>query len=1198
MLIKNLFERDIFRTINGVVKAQQMDDFSVWQELDEFVFTKELDKYFRKFLSAYLDAIDHKNDPNMTGKMGVWLDGFFGSGKSHFLKILAYLLQNQVHTYERQSKKAIEFFLSKIKDEMLLGDVKRAVASNTDVILFNIDSKADSKAGREAILTVFLKVLNEMQGYDGDHPHIAHMERYLDSKGKLAAFHAAFTKATGLEWLKERDAYEFNQDQVVDALSQTLGQSREAMAKWIDNAESNFSLTVENFCKWVKEYLDSKGPDHRLVFLVDEIGQYVGTDGHLMLNLQTIVEDLGTMCKGRAWVIVTSQEELDKIIGELRTAVANDFSKIQGRFSTRLSLSSANVDEVIQARLLAKLPEVKDELKKAFNEKGDVLKHQLTFTGCGMTFKPFKDADDFCKTYPFAPYQFHLVQKIFERIRTVGATGLHLAQGERSMLDAFQVAARMVALQEIGVLVPLYNFYPSIESFLDTSVKRTIDHAAANASLEPFDIELLRVLFLIRYVDEMKSNVDNLVVLCIDQIDADKLALRRRIEDSLGRLEKETLINRSGDIYSFLTNEERDISREVKAVDLAGGEEANLLGDIIFNETLKTKWKHRYSVNKMDFDFVGMVDMHPMGRRVEGSLIVSVVSPLADEYEYYSDQKCVLESITENGQILIRLRDNGDLGRDLRAYAKTDKYLRTKSDSGLPEPTKRILQNNAEENRQRRERLAILIGQMLVEAGYFVAGQPLEQKATAPGVALDNALEYLITNTFTKMGYLKHLHLEPQREIQAILRSNDIAQQTLALNMDESNPLAIEDLRNYVELCHKTSKQIVLYEMIENRYANRPYGWPSMEVVMLVARLIVLGEISLVIEGGVLPLEKVYDALTTPARWRKITILKRHTPDPAMIQKARNLGKDVFSEIVPDGEDPCFTFFKSKLRCWETSLSSYKPLAETGNYPGQQKIVDGLSVVRALLVCDDSYKFIERFNERKDDLLELSDNFHDLEHFYEHQKPTWDKLRKACDRFQLNRLELDRDAKAAPSLKRMQDILQQNEPYSNIKEAEGLIATVEAVNTALVSGRRGEALAKIDKLIAEVTKELETAQADAALQSACLGPLKLLRTQVERQQSVAHITQAEQEAGLACDAAVAKIEESAKKKQTEPQPQPQGGGPPVVPTPVVKPRCIIKPADLVTVTYLETNDEVNDFLAELKTKLEAAIASGQRIQIR
>src|SRR5262249_43517213 len=272
MRIENLFQKDIFRPINGVVKADQLDAFSVWQELDEFVVTRELHQHLRKFFSTYGDAIDHAHDPDVSGKIGVWVSGFFGSGKSHFIKVLSYLLQNRTHTHDSQVKQAVEFFEPKIKDAMLLGDIKRGVASKTDVILFNIDSKADTKAGRDAILSVFLKVLNEMQGFCPDHPHIAHMERYLQGKGKLQAFEDAFEKASGSPWSKERDAYQFNHDQVIAAWCSVTGQSKEAAEKWIDKAEENFSLTVENFCKWVKDYLDQKGQNHRIIFLIDEVG--------------------------------------------------------------------------------------------------------------------------------------------------------------------------------------------------------------------------------------------------------------------------------------------------------------------------------------------------------------------------------------------------------------------------------------------------------------------------------------------------------------------------------------------------------------------------------------------------------------------------------------------------------------------------------------------------------------------------------------------------------------------------------------------------------------------------------------------------------------------------------------------------------------------------------------------------------------
>jgi len=181
MQIQHLFQRDILRPINGVVKADQLDAASVWQELDEFVVTKELLQHFRTFFTRYCEAIQHPNDPNVAGNIGIWISGFFGSGKSHFMKVLSYLLRNAEHHHAGQSKKAVDFFEDKIEDAMLFGDIKRAVASRTDVILFNIDSKADNRTGRDALLAVFLRVLNEMQGYSGDHPHIAHLERYFGS---------------------------------------------------------------------------------------------------------------------------------------------------------------------------------------------------------------------------------------------------------------------------------------------------------------------------------------------------------------------------------------------------------------------------------------------------------------------------------------------------------------------------------------------------------------------------------------------------------------------------------------------------------------------------------------------------------------------------------------------------------------------------------------------------------------------------------------------------------------------------------------------------------------------------------------------------------------------------------------------------------------------------------------------------------
>jgi hypothetical protein len=1193
MLIKDLFTKPIDRPINGVIKADQADTESVWQELDEYVITKELDIHFRRFFGAFLEAIDNPADPNVAGKVGVWISGFFGSGKSHFLKILSYLLENREITRAGQTRRAIEFFDGKIQDAMLAADVKRAVNSHADVILFNIDSKADSSSGRDAILRVFLKVFNEKLGYSGDHPHIAELERRLDARGKLDAFKAAFRSAADVDWELERDGYHFHMDELLLALSESLGMSRDSAQSWLDRAEDDFRsrLTVENFAGWVRDYLDSRGPSHRMIFLVDEIGQFIGQDTHLMLNLQTIAENLGTVCGGRAWVVVTSQEDIDAVLGEVRASKANDFSKIQGRFKTRLSLSSANVDEVIQKRLLSKTDAGRSSLADVYRDKADILKNQLSFSNVGMTFKPFADELDFVSVYPFAPYQFQLVQKVFEAIRRHGVTGLHLARGERSMLDAFQSAAVQLSGDQVGVLAPLHRFYPAIESFLEGIVKSTIDNAARNDKLEDFDVPVLKTLFLIRYVDEIRGNLDNLVTLFVDRIDADRLALRRRIEASLQRLEKETLIGRNGDELFFLTNEERDISREIKDVDLSSAEEAKFVGELIFEDVLKGIRKHRFPDNGKDFGVNRLCDLHPHGTRTDGDLVLAVVTPLADDYGLYDDAKCTLQSGAEGGQLIVHLDDDKTLGRELRTYLQTDKYVARKNDGTAPTTTLKILRERQEENRERRQRLVLQLEQLIKEARFYAAGQPVEQKSGSAPAALGEALNYLIRNSFNKLGYLTHLSANPQAEIKAVLNASDVDDLGLSLEDDQSNRQGLEEVQGYVNLMAGTSHKVVLHDVVEERFGRRPYGWPEWEIVLLVARLVRKGDISLVMDGATLSTDKVFDAVIAPSKWRRITLARRQTVDKGRLQSARNLAKDVFGKIAPDGEEALDSFLRQSLDGWRTHLTQYKTLSDTGAYPGGQEIADALGVIARLLAEKESFGLIGTFLERKDDLLDVSDDVHELENFYDNQRPAWERLRKAYGRFQLNRTWLAKDDTAAAALQRMKDILEAPAPYAMIKDADALIRTVEDVDNALVGQHRERTLRNIEEQIGKVQVELDDAKASGDLRNQCLLPLQHLKRQVEVQSSIAHIDQTPSAAVESADDAFEKIESASR-----PTARPAVGD--KASTTYVKPRRVVKAAGLAPETFLETKQDIDAYLDKLRGVLEAAVEAGERVEIR
>ncbi|MBY0410971.1 MAG: BREX system P-loop protein BrxC [Burkholderiaceae bacterium] len=1205
MIIRDLFQKPIDRPINGVIKADQMDAASVWQELEEYVVTKQISEYLRKFFDAYLAAMDRPHDAAITDRMGVWVSGFFGSGKSHFIKILSYLLENlQAHNPDTGEKRSAAQFFDhhKIKDAMLQADIHRAVQGTADVILFNIDAKADSKTDRDAILQVFLRVFNEKLGYSGDAPHIADMERHLVSKGALDIFKTAFAASNGSTWEQERDAVDFLRDDIVVALAQALKMTPESAGQWFDRARDEFRINIESFAKVVNDYLATRPANHKVIFLVDEVGQFIGANSQLMLSLQTITEQLGTQCKGRAWVIVTSQEDIDAAIGEANKAKSQDFSKIQGRFHTRLSLASSNTDEVIGERLLSKTEAAHVMLHDAFAGKGDVITNQLSFVGNAVSLRSYKDAAEFVACYPFAPYQFTLLQKIFESIRKVGATGKHLSRGERSLLDAFQSAAVRNASHGIDILVPLYDFYPSIESFIDGMAKRSIDEAPLNPALQPYDSQLLKAMFLIRYIpDIVKPNIDNLATLCINEIDADKLALKRQIQESLARLEQQRLVSRNGDQWFFLTNEERDVAREIGHVDISAAEKSRLLAEIVFDEILDGQTKVRHQGTRSDYEFNRLLDGAPW-RQTSHALSFEILTPLGDDYERLHSAKCILRSSEGVGRAIVRLAEGERLDIELATYQQIEKYIVSpKADQATPS-LKRILADRKDENRERRQRLVHQLSELITAGDCYALGQPVQIKASNPTAVLDGLGNYLITNTYSKLPYLKVRQADPLAEIKAVLSAGDLTQHTLALNAEEGNPLAVQELRDYLQLA--ASQTRVLLSDVVDRFAGIPWGWkPEWETVLLVARLFMAGEIKLMLEGSDLDPASAADPLTKSARFKQVSILKRKTADATTLRRARELYKDLFSQLGREDEDSLVADYRTRLGGWQSDLKSYALTAATPHHPGKPTLDAALARIGQQLAIRDSFAFIEALLSAKDDWQDAADDIHDLVNFYKTQITAWRKLLAALAQFADNREALNKVPQAATALAELTQIRDNPQPYALVNRIEPLVATVTSVNEQLAQEKREKALLSIDDKLAEVQKQLAASAATPELSNKALKPLQDLKARIAGLTGIAQIFYLQEQAAEGMDEAITLIEAAAAK----PAPvaaspgdaaKPVQTGQPNVPAPAPKATRVVRAAEFSNQPYLETEAEVDVYLARLKTELLAVVRAGQKARVQ
>ena len=424
MDMKGLYAKDIFRSIDGVIKA---DDVSkVASEVDEYVMTSEI----RSGLSRIVDAWNQVDAPSN----GVWIAGFFGSGKSHLLKMLSYLLGEQAGSQPMTREDVERAFEQKVAgDETLIADLKRSLHTPTRAVLFNIDAK-DDKSTRErgsAMIEVFYKVYFEARGLYSKDLGVGALERDLEDRGELARFREAYQEEAGHTWEVGRVNTVFSEALVSRALARLGHQVDQPFRSY----REQMNLSAEAFAQDVASWLDRQGPHQRIAFFVDEVGQFIGDDSQLMLNLQTITEQLATHCPGRAWVFVTSQEELSGITAQMNERRSTDFSKIQGRFAIKVSLSTEEVTDVIARRLLTKSEQGTEELDTLWQRLGAGFPSMFRFPEGTKKYDNYLTRDSFVAKYPFVDYQFEMFTQVMRGLSDNDLfTGRHSSVGARSLL--------------------------------------------------------------------------------------------------------------------------------------------------------------------------------------------------------------------------------------------------------------------------------------------------------------------------------------------------------------------------------------------------------------------------------------------------------------------------------------------------------------------------------------------------------------------------------------------------------------------------------------------------------------------------------------------------------------------------------------------------------------------------------------------
>ncbi|MBC2579372.1 BREX system P-loop protein BrxC [Clostridium sp. DJ247] len=960
IFIGNLFKKDINRNIQGVIQAGQQQDDIVFEELSEYVMTKEGTRRLEEFYEHYVSTLNKNTD-----KMGVWISGFFGSGKSHFLKILSYILGHKI----ANGKSAYSFFEEKTDNKYLLDLMKKVDESPSDAILFNVESKTTTNANdQEKILDVFLKVFNSYLGYSTT-PWIADLERKLDEEGKYEDFKGEFREATDSSWEESRSKIALKRKVFADSLIR-IGYDEDTARTFLDTIRQTFSIDSESFAKLVAAYCKSKGKDYRLIFLIDEIGQYIGGNTGLMLNLQTVIEDLGNYTKGQAWVIVTSQEKIDAVKGD-------DFSKIQGRFATRLLLSGSNADEVIKKRLLKKKGPEFDFLKAKYETQEQSIKNMLTFDNkSDRLISGYSTSDEFAESYPFVPYQFLLLQDVFEKVRIKGEAGKHLAYGERSLLNAFQEIAKKMQKEDTDRISIFAEFYDTIEKFLDSSVVKTINRSA-RTEISDFDVKVLKTLYMIKDLDYIKSSIENITTLFINNINSVRNNIQQEVVKALNHLESKMFIEKLADgTYRFLSDEEQEMNNEIKRIyiedDKIKAKIANVLFGGIYSKTsIRVEGGYDFSFNRKFNDYG------------KGNAIYNITLQV-----YSSDiqeSKAKMDSTT--GNIVMLLPTNCEDYEEAFTYSEQLTQYSRKVSSNITSSQRKILDQKLEQTSEFDKKGQQALEKACKNARFYIQGKEFSYSGEVVN-QIDKALEELIRNTFTKLYYINdNIPLKIAKQTILDYVKNGKVEQ-VDISGQRSNYLALEEVKEFLISSNSYEKKTV--RDVINNFSGIPFGWNENDTLGLLALLINENKIKLKYLGENFNINhpQFIDRLMKIAEQEKI-IVELEVEIPREIKnKITRVMKNLFS-IFEVGEtyDRIAQIIKDNvIEQMSNPIKVIKERQKKQNnnypYPGNMLMMKLENEVEELKYITDPEQLVKELIEREETLEDWFDKLEDLNSFY------------------------------------------------------------------------------------------------------------------------------------------------------------------------------------------------------------------------
>jgi hypothetical protein len=948
--IKSLFANDIHRRIEEVIKVDQNDEEILRDEIKEYVVTDAIRSHYTNIFDAYRET---PNKPHEG--IAIWVSGFFGSGKSSFAKMLGLSIENRKITGESAGDRFAQRAGDK-KLQVLLKSINEKIP--THAVIFDVSTDRGIRSGNQTLTEIMYGLFLQSLGYAKD-LDLSELEIALEEKGQLQRFEDEYRRLFNKEWNAEKGKVAFALSEASRVLHSLDPNTYPMADSWVKAVKNKADISPGKLAERANELMKRRRPGESLMFVMDEVGQFVARDVQKMLDLQAVVQSLGVKGRGKHWIVVTSQEKLGELVSGLDDKKI-ELARLMDRFPLQVHLEPSDISEVTSQRVLSKNANAQAALGKLFDEhRGRLTDHTRLTADIKL---PELTRDGFIDLYPLLPYQIDLVIQVVSGLRTQGGTSKHVGGANRTIIKLAQQLlinpAVNLAEEPLGALARLDQVYDLVEGNIASDVRAKIATIAKEVD-HPLAQSVAKVICLLQYVKSVHRTAENIAAALHPSATSDSQLAG--VKEALRQLEAAHKVRSGDDGYRIPSPAEDDWERLRNGINPKPADAHR-----IYAEILTSFWQPQPAHTLFDTKtFKGGLAIH--GRDVVDGDMTFHLHLAEDGKEFHAlASELRMRSQQERKAVFWAIALNDAIDREAVELFRSKETIAHKERETKGDEVPALIAEEKVRQRRHQDELRRLLKAACLSGSVYVRGNDRSpgDRAADVGKSASEILGQVLPEVFDRFKEAAARTNEVKKGVEALFSVENLQGlppvfSSLRLLRDEkgktvfrveSGPLAevlsrIEERANYGETASG--------RFLADEFAKEPFGWDFEAVRLLVLALLRAGKIEATSKGQTIDSTTGVEARETFSNnnvFRQASFRPRKGIEFAELVKASEAFRDTFgSEVKELNAATIVAELRREVARQEDAVATAAGLVTANRLPGVTVLEGALGQIKAIL---------------------------------------------------------------------------------------------------------------------------------------------------------------------------------------------------------------------------------------------------------